>query len=323
MSDLKSQLEQASRIDSLLSDAQTAIELLQSESGTDADMLEEAGAGVRLLERELDAWELQRLLDMPYASNGAILTITAGAGGTDAQDWAEMLMRMYERWSSAQGFTTKVLEVSEGDEAGIKSATLEMQGRYAYGYLLSEKGTHRLVRMSPFNAKGARQTSFTGIEVMPLLGDGAVNVALPEEDLDISFTRSGGKGGQNVNKVETAVRIRHIPTGIAVKCTQERSQARNKDRALEILKAKLLIIAEEQRAADIAGIRGDKVKAEWGQQIRNYVLHPYKLVKDLRTGVETADTEGVLNGDLKPFIDSFLRHRAEGSLAAVTEATDD
>ena len=187
-----------------------------------------------------------------------------------------------------------------------------------------------MVRLSPFNAKAARQTSFAGVELMPVLTD-AVNTEVPEEDLDISFTRSGGKGGQNVNKVETAVRIRHIPTGVFVKCTQERcgfsrllvacglsgacarhrSQARNKERALEILKAKLLVIAEEQRAVDIAGIRGDVVKAEWGQQIRNYVLHPYKMVKDVRTGVETTDTEAVLGGDLKPFIAAYLRHRAQ------------
>jgi peptide chain release factor 2 len=250
--------------------------------------------------------EQRLLLGGPYDERPAIVSVYAGAGGTESQDWAEMLLRMYLRWAERQRYKTEILDQSEGEEAGLKSVTASIDGRWAYGRLRSERGVHRLVRISPFDSQKRRHTSFALVEVMPEV-PADVEIEIRDDDLKIDTYRSSGAGGQHVNKTDSAVRITHLPTGIVVTCQNERSQMQNKERAMAVLRAKLVERAEEEREAELARLRGQHVEAGWGNQIRSYVLQPYTMVKDLRTGVETSNPTAVLDGELEPFIEGYLR----------------
>ncbi len=259
------------------------------------------------LEKEFNEFELQKMLGGEYDKNSAILTVNAGAGGVDAMDWASMLLRMYLRWAEKKNYTVEILDKTQGDEAGIKSCTFKVEGKFAYGYMNAEKGVHRLVRISPFNANGKRQTSFASLEVTPLIEDFEREVSIPPDEIEFETMRSGGAGGQNVNKVETAVRIYHKPTGIVVKCQQERSQLQNKETALQMLASKLLALRQNEHQEKLAKLKGENVDINFGSQIRSYVFHPYKMVKDHRTGFEVGNVESVMDGDIDGFIESYLK----------------
>lgn len=286
--------------------AQHATYLLELAQLDDESLRDDITREIEEIETNLGQKEFDVLLSGKYDQNNALLAIHSGAGGVDAQDWTEMLERMYLRWAENKGYKSEILDLSEGEEAGIKSVTIAIEGDYAYGYLHPEKGVHRLVRLSPYDAAHRRHTSFALVEVLPEVEDDT-EIEINPDDLRIDTYRSSGAGGQNVQKNATAVRITHLPTGIVVTCQNERSQTQNRENALRVLRSRLAEIKEEQQVANLAELRGEYTKAEWGSQIRSYVLHPYQMVKDHRTNYEVGNAQGVLNGDIDGFIQAYLR----------------
>lgn len=305
LADLRDELEGWMKLEKRITGA---LELAEME---DESLRPDLEAELSPIEKELEQRELSTLLSRPYDKGDALLTISSGAGGTESNDWAAMLQRMYLRWIERRRFESEILDLTEGEEAGIKSITISVKGRLAYGFLRAEKGVHRLVRLSPFDSAHRRHTSFAQVEVLPDVSADMATVQINPEDLRIDVYRSAGAGGQNVQKNSTAVRITHMPTGLVVSCQNERSQMQNRESAMRVLQARLEDIAQQERDKELANLRGEYVKTEWGSQIRSYVLHPYQMVKDHRTDFEVGNAQSVLEGDLDGFIEAYLRWRLD------------
>ena len=317
---LERKIENFEKLQSLLEDTIELIDL-SLEEGDDSSN-EEILADAEAFKQQLEKEKLKSLLTGEYDNSNAIVTLHAGAGGTEAQDWSQMLYRMYNKYADTHGFKVDLLDWLDGDEAGIKYASFMVMGENAYGFLKSEAGVHRLVRVSPFDASGRRHTSFAAVEVMPELADD-VEVEIRPEDIEMQVYRSSGAGGQHINKTSSAVRLKHIPTGIVVSCQTQRSQFQNKDYCMKMLRAKLVEIQEREHLEKISDIKGDQLKIEWGSQIRSYVFMPYTLVKDVRTGCETGNVQAVMDGDLDAFINAYLKALSHGTLKAGTAATEE
>ena len=308
MKELKGLQDSVKEIEKLFTDYEDMLLLIEMSAGEDEEQeaAEEIEEELGTFEEVFEKLRISTLLIGPYDADNAIVTLHAGAGGTEAMDWTGMLYRMYSRWAEKKGYEVEMLDYLEGDVAGIKGVTIEIQGENAYGYLRSEKGVHRLVRISPFNAAGKRQTSFASCDVMPELDDN-VEVEINDDDIRIDTYRSSGAGGQHINKTSSAIRITHFPTGIVVQCQNERSQHMNKDKAMQMLKAKLYLLKQQEAEAKLSGIRGEVTDIGWGNQIRSYVMQPYTMVKDHRTSEETGNVDAVLDGDIDPFINAYLK----------------